>query len=243
MTAFRSWPACRVIAPVALVAGFATAAAGFTVTELDIGGPSELLSYVNGRSPFTGVVRYEGRACTRFLLDAGPISEEAADAPTDALRSGHCPVAALQRGPAETGPGTTAAARRYLEGRWSLISFDLFRPGEPSIRVPGSGMLRYDNFGNLDVEIRVDEDTAVRLEDAGIRTVRGVLSTSGRTVVDMQRRVLTYVLDGQPSVGARSGPLALNRPRHWQVEGNILTLTTKDDHGVPLSVARWEKVP
>jgi hypothetical protein len=104
-------------------------------------------------------------------------------------------------------------------------------------------MLRYDNFGNLDVEIRVDEDTAVRLEDAGIRTVRGVLSTSGRTVVDMQRRVLTYVLDGQPSVGARSGPLALSRPRHWHVEGNILTLTTKDDNGVPLSVARWEKVP
>ena len=233
MTAFRSWPACRVIAPVALVAGFATAAAGFTVTELDIGGPSELLSYVNGGSPFTGVVRYEGRACTRFLLDTGPIPEEAADAS----------VVALQRGPAETGPGTTAAARRYLEGRWSLISFELFPSGQPSIRLRGSGVLTYDGFGNLDVDIRVDEDTALRLEAAGIRTVAGVLSTSGRTVVDMQRRVLTYVFEGQPPLGARSGPLALNKHRHWQVEGNILTLTTKDDHGVTLSVARWEKVP
>ena len=153
------------------------------------------------------------------------------------------PVAALQRGPAETGPGTTAAARRYLEGRWNLISFTLFPSGQPPIRVRGTGVLTYDSFGNLDVEIRVDENTAARLEAGGIRTERGVLSTSGRTVVDMQRRVLTYVLDRQPPLGAPSGPFALNRPRHWHVEGNILTLTTKDDAGMPLSVARWEKVP
>ena len=93
MTAFRGWPACRVIAPAVLAAGFATAAAGITATEPEIGGPSELLSYTNGASPYTGVGRYEGRAtCTAFLLDTGPIPEEAADAPAYALTSGHCPV-------------------------------------------------------------------------------------------------------------------------------------------------------
>jgi hypothetical protein len=148
-----------------------------------------------------------------------------------------------QRGPTDTGPGTLAAARKYLQGRWSLLSFEITRPGESSMRVAGSGTLTYDGFGNLDVEIRVDDETAEQLADAGIPTEKGRLSTRGRTVVNMQARTLTYVLDGAPAFGARSGPLALNQPRHWQVEGNVLTLTTKGADGTPLSVARWQKAP
>ena len=41
-------------------------------------------------------------------------------------------------------------------------------------------------------------------------------------------------VEGQPAAG--TGPLAMNRPRHWQVEGNLLTLTTKDDAGNVASV-------
>ena len=58
----------------------------------------------------------------------------------------------------------------------------------------------------------------------------------------MQARTLTYVVQGQPPAGAPSGPLALNRKRHWVVEGNLLTLTTKADDGKALSVAKWQKV-
>jgi hypothetical protein len=49
------------------------------------------------------------------------------------------------------------------------------------------------------------------------------------------------VIEGQPVAG--SGPLAPSRPRHWQVDGNVLTLTTKDDAGNAVSVGRWQKVP
>ena len=52
-------------------------------------------------------------------------------------------------------------------------------------------------------------------------------------------RTLTYVLADQPPSG--TGPLAINRPRHWQVEGTLLTLTTQDETGKPLSVGRWRK--
>ena len=146
--------------------------------------------------------------------------------------------------PVETGPGTLSAARKYLEGRWTLLSFELFPPGKPAIRLPedaGASTLTYDDFGNMTMEIRVDEPTALLLEGVGIRTTNGMLSTKGRTVIDLQARTITYMLEGQPAFGAPSGLIALNRPRHWVVEGNMLTLTTKDAKGMPLSVSRWEK--
>jgi hypothetical protein len=148
----------------------------------------------------------------------------------------------VKMGPVDTGAGSLTAARKYLEGRWTLLSFEVFPPGQPPLQLKGSGTLSYDAFGNLNMEIRVDEATSELLARAGIPTREGVLSTSGRTVVDMQARTLTYMIEGQPPVGAPSGPLATNRPRYWQVEGNVLTLTTKGDDGKPVSTGRWEKM-
>lgn len=148
---------------------------------------------------------------------------------------------AIKMGPVETGPGTLTAARQYLEGRWTLLSYEIFPPGEPALTLTGEGTLHYDDFGNLAMKIRVDEKTALILEGVGIRTADGILSTEGRTVIDMQARTLVFVLAGQAPFGAPAGPLALNRPRHWHVAGNALTLTTKGDDGAPLSVSRWRK--
>jgi hypothetical protein len=147
----------------------------------------------------------------------------------------------IKAGPTETGAGSVAAGRKYLEGRWKLLSYDVFFPGEPAITLRGDGLLTYDEYGNLTTEIRVDEPTARILEKGGIRTTNGAYLTNGRAVVDMQSRTLTYVLEGEPALGMPSGPLALNRPRHWEVEGNVLTLTTKGEDGQPLSVGRWQK--
>ncbi len=159
-----------------------------------------------------------------------------------ALLAAASDAAPMQKGgPVESGPGSTAAARKYLEGRWTLLSFEVFPPQQPSFRVAGSGTLLYDGYGNLDVEIRVDAATAALLEHAGIQAPGGRISSSGRAAVDMQQRTLTYFFQGEPPLGAPSGPLALNRPRYWQVDGGILTLTTKDDDGHRLSVARWQK--
>ena len=35
----------------------------------------------------------------------------------------------------------------------------------------------------------------------------------------------------------------MNRPRHWEVTGDVLTLTTRDDRGAPMSISRWKKKP
>jgi hypothetical protein len=144
-------------------------------------------------------------------------------------------------GPVGSGPGSTTAARKFLEGRWSLESFEVFPPGKPPVVMKGSGVLTYDDFSNLKIEIRTDDKTADLLDQAGIINQGGMISSSGRTAVDMQNHTLTYILEGQPAGFVATGPLATNKPRYWVVEGNVLTLTTKDADGKPLSVARWKK--
>ena len=154
------------------------------------------------------------------------------------------PISAEQRGPVDKGPGTLAAARKYLEGVWQLQTFDIMPPGVPAIHLSrdnGKGTLVYDDFGNLTMDITVDAPTAKLLAAAGIQTKNGSLYTKGKTAVDMQGRTLRFILEGQPPTGAPSGPLALNRLRYWTVDGNVLTLTTKDDQGNAVSIGKWEK--
>lgn len=158
-----------------------------------------------------------------------------------AIANAGCAAAPRQRpvemGPVDTGPQTLTAARKYLEGNWALESFEVYPPGKPAITLKGSGNLSYDDFGNLKIDIRADQASSDLLRAAGIDIRDGVISSDGRTAVDMQNRTLTYIVQGQPG----KGPLSLARPRHWEVDGNLLTLTTKDESGKPLSVGRWRK--
>jgi len=152
----------------------------------------------------------------------------------------------IKQGPVDTGTGSLAEARKYLEGRWKLTSYEIRPAGQPPIELikGGSGTLSYDAFGNMDMQIRVtDAKIADDLRRAGVPLNEGVLSTTGRVAIDMQARTLTFILEGQNplTTNAPAGPLALTRPRYWEVTGNVLTLTTRNDAGQPVSVGRWEK--
>jgi hypothetical protein len=140
-----------------------------------------------------------------------------------------------------SGPGTLSEARKYLEGRWNLESFEVRPPGKAPITLKGSGVLNYDNFGNLRMEIRADQASSDLLRAAGIEIRDGVISSDGRTAIDLQNRTLTYFIEGQPTQGG--GPLAASRPRHWEVTADVLTLTTRDDGGAPLAISRWKRSP
>ena len=141
----------------------------------------------------------------------------------------------------DTGAGTLAAARKYLQGRWGLLSFEVHPPGRDVIQVKGEGTLLFDGFGNLEMEIRTDETTGQALSEAGIPLEKGRLSVKGRTAVDMAHQTLTFVPEGQPLIVPPSGPLAADHPRHWTVEGEVLTVSTKDDSGNPTTVGLWRK--
>jgi hypothetical protein len=169
----------------------------------------------------------------RLVLTVGLIPA-AACAPAPSQRP-------VQLGPVAQSAGSLTAARKFLEGRWALDSFEIYPAGKPPLTLKGSGSLAYDEFGNLRMEIRADPDAADIMRAAGIDIREGVIATDGRTAVDMQNKTLTYVIQSQ-AAAAGTGPLATNRPRHWQVEGDVLTLTTKDDAGNPASMSRWRRI-
>ncbi len=146
----------------------------------------------------------------------------------------------LRTSPVESGPGTVEAARDYLQGIWVLESFQVMPPGRGPLTVKGKGRLIYDGFANMTMDLQPEEGAVDALQAAGVPVREGRVSTAGRTVVDMQARTLTFVLERQ-TAGPPEGPLALRRPRHWSVEGNVLTLTTRDDDGRAISVSRWRK--
>ena len=148
-------------------------------------------------------------------------------------------VRPVKAGPVDSGPQTVASARKYLEGRWVLEAFEIRPPGKAPVALSGTGLLEYDDYGNLRMEIRTDGAAAEALREAGIELRDGVLSTEGRAAIDLQNRTLTYFVEGQAVAGG--GALAMSRPRHWEVTADVLTLTTRDDDGAPLSVSRWKR--
>jgi hypothetical protein len=148
----------------------------------------------------------------------------------------------IEGGPVDSGKGSLTAARTFLEGRWLLESFEVFPAAGPPVTLRGEGTLVYDEFGNLRMEIRADEKSSDVLRAAGIEIVDNRISTDGRTVIDLQNRTIAYIAEGKGFATSASGPLALNRPRHWDVTDDTLTLTTRDDNGKPMSIGRWRRM-
>ncbi len=164
---------------------------------------------------------------------------------TLAAGSAACHGGSLQKplllGPVDTGPGTMEQARRYLQGHWTLMSMDIFPPGQAPIHAAATGSMTYDDFGNMDVELRLNPATTKLAEGIGIQAPKGVVSTTGSTVIDINNHSISYVLQGQAAVRPAMSPLDTNRPRYWEVTGNQLTLRTKDENGTVLSVTVWRK--
>jgi hypothetical protein len=150
------------------------------------------------------------------------------------------PVAA-RTSPVPTGIGTLAQARQYLTGKWTLLSMDIFPPGEAAIHDAMTGSLVYDEYANMTVELHLKPDTAELASRIGIPVSDGSVITTGRTVIDMNNHSLSYVLQGQPPVRPSTHPLDINRPRYWEVNGDTLTLRTRDTDGKVLSVSVWKK--
>lgn len=165
---------------------------------------------------------------------------------------GGCAASERQR-PIQTSPipqtgNTLQAARKQLEGRWSLVSLQYGAPEGKTATIEGTvGTLTADGFGNLSIEYRMSEAGVKVLEGLGFKPPDRVISTTGRSVINVDEKTIVYVDDTakpfDPKVAAgRANPFALERTRYYDFgEDGSLTLTTKHDDGKDAVVSKWKK--
>jgi hypothetical protein len=104
--------------------------------------------------------------------------------------------------------------------------------------------MTYDDYSNLDMQIRVtDQKVADALGRRGHPAQGRHDLDDGPDGARFPEQETHLHSEGQPQLvsNAQMGPLAMNRPRYWQVEGDVLILTTKDDNGKALAISRWKK--
>ena len=129
-------------------------------------------------------------------------------------------------------PTVTPAALDFLEGlKPLLLSLDPDRVDSEG-ELPESVIKSLANLGAL-----------------GIKTPNPVISTSGRVVIDPQKKLITYVGEDvktqgfDPDLAARrANPFALERARFYEFGADgMLTLTSRYDNGKEAAVGRWKK--
>lgn len=147
-----------------------------------------------------------------------------------------------------TSGDTLEAARKSLEGTWTLVSLEYnSETGQKAVVGGTTGRLVADAFGNLEIEYRLSDDGRKMLSDMGLQSPNPVISTTGRSVIDVDQRAVTYVDDkAQPfdpkAAAGRANPFALERTRYYDIGADgILTLSTRYDDGKDAAVSKWRK--
>ena len=164
-----------------------------------------------------------------------------------------CAASARQRpvegAPVATSGATLENARRGLEGKWTLVSLNVTGPDGRKAEVEATGTLVSDAFGNLSVEYRMSPGGQKMLQSISINQPTPVITTTGRVVIDVDKKQITYVsekADAAPFdaelAARRNNPFALERPRYYALDADgLLTLTTRYDDGQDAAVSRWKK--
>jgi hypothetical protein len=147
-----------------------------------------------------------------------------------------------------TSGNTLQAARQRFEGTWTLVALEYGSPDGQRATIGGTaGTLRADGFGNLEIEYRMSDAGLQALEGLGFTAPDRVISTKGRSVINVDQRSIVYVDDTatpfDPKVAAgRSNPFALERTRFYEFPADgTLVLTTRHDDGKDAVVSRWKK--
>src|SRR3954462_8613113 len=151
------------------------------------------------------------------------------------LASPHLGVSSGAGGGAGAPSGSVEAARRQLEGTWTLVSLEAApQSGGQRAQITASGTLVYDEFGNLTIDAHTtDPDAPVAAREGSI------VSFKGRAVLDVPRSELQMMaLTGNVDPNEVLSP---ERRRRYAFEGDQLTLTSFDTAGAIASISVWTR--
>ena len=164
-----------------------------------------------------------------------------------------CAPSARQRpintSPIASGGDTLESARKALQGTWALMSLNVIAPDGRKASIDAAGTLVSDAFGNLSIEYRMSPAGQKTLEGIGLSTPNPVVATSGRAVIDVNQKRITYVSEKAEAkpfdaelAARRKNPFALEHPRYYSLDTDgVLSLTTRYEDGTDAAVGRWKK--
>jgi hypothetical protein len=142
----------------------------------------------------------------------------------------------VKMGAVDTGAGSLESVRRQLQGAWELVTLEVIVPGGGPTKIPATGHLKYDEFGNLTID--------GRLAAAAGGVDPNVLNMSGRAVIDPDKHMLRFE-DVQATTAAADRPVDSRidpaKVRYYEFVGDQLKTTTKDAGGATTAIATWKR--
>ena len=147
-------------------------------------------------------------------------------------------VRPVKAGDVTTGTGSLEAVRRQLQGTWELVEAVVFDANGKATARKAEGRLTYDEYGNLTIGAKLADSTQPET------SVSGLLAYSGRAVIDPAKSqlVLMDLKSRLPSGEPIPTEVSADKRRDYVLEGNTLTLTSKDANGVATARTTWRKV-
>jgi hypothetical protein len=133
----------------------------------------------------------------------------------------------------DTGTGSVESVRRQLQGTWDLVSLEVASPSGP-VKVPATGQLKYDEYGNLSVDGSVTDP----------RIDSGVLKLSGRAIIDPAKHMLRLTnmtgttTSAEQALDSNIDPAKV---RYYEFVGDLLKTTVKDASGATTATTTWKR--
>ena len=129
----------------------------------------------------------------------------------------------IQTSRVATSGNTLEAARKQLEGRWTLVSLEYAAPDGKRATVEGTaGTLTADGFGNLAIEYRLSEGGCEAIGTLGFNDPQpghlhqGPLGHQRRPAEHRLRRRQVSAVRSPSWRPARQNPFALERTRYYE---------------------------
>ena len=158
-----------------------------------------------------------------------------------ALTLGGCAAAPLEKNikgeKVDAGPGSLEAARRQLQGKWTLVSLETYpTPGGPPVAVKAAAVMTFDEYGNIAIGGR---DATANVPEAA----NTLLNFSGRVVIDANKQLLALQdMQGNADPSAVfTDARALSRIRKYEFAGDVMTMSTLDAKGQATAKATWRR--
>lgn len=143
------------------------------------------------------------------------------------------PVAAPPAAPA---PGTDVTGHQ-LRGTWRLVTYETIAPNGERTRHPVTGRMTIDPSGRVTVRAQLERQGQPPF----------VLDYTGQAVIDSRSQMLRVEGASVPRPPSGAPPnvvsaVSLDRARHYQLSGNLLTVTAlKAGSKRPVATVVWER--